>query len=130
VITISKDERDAIYDLVVSRLGDIGAVSTAIEAEHYETASRLALEFSDLLRFILDDLGWGKGPKAHGIALSTDPDALRRIFTALHDHVIGQRRAEEPEWEDARIQEEKVGLVTEASRAVLAALTAGAAREP
>ncbi|MEZ5078130.1 MAG: hypothetical protein R2725_11890 [Solirubrobacterales bacterium] len=120
-IRISAAHRDALYEDILDRLSGIGDVWRAVQDEDYERATNLGWEFSDGLRLLLEDLGWGDGP-GRSIELSAPPDVLRRIFGRLQEAAAGQRDAEESEWRDAREREERNRLVAEACETVLAGL--------
>ena len=121
-IRISAAHRDALYEHILDRLSGIGDVWRAIEGEEYEVATSLGWEFSDALRLVLEDLGWGEGP-GRSIQLNAPPDVLRRMFERLREAAAGQRDAEETEWIDAREREERNRLVAEACETVLAGLS-------
>ncbi|HVD86713.1 MAG TPA: hypothetical protein VNB59_04830, partial [Solirubrobacterales bacterium] len=59
-ITITADQRDAVYDAVLTHLSGIGDLLLVVEENDLERAYRLGREFSDDLRLVLDDLGWGR----------------------------------------------------------------------
>jgi hypothetical protein len=73
-VTISHAQRDAVYDRILDRLSGIEDIWLAASGERYETADRLGREYSDELRLVLDDLGWGDGPGVEAIELTTEPD--------------------------------------------------------
>ena len=81
-ITISAQERDALYDQIVIRLNGIGDIETVIDREDWEAAQKLGSEFSDLLRLVCTDLGWGSGSDGE-LALCTPTDVLKRAVAAL-----------------------------------------------
>lgn len=122
-IRISAAHRDALYEQIFDRLSGIGDVWLAAEAEDFDTAGRLGQEFSDDLRLVLNDLGWGGGP-GRTIDLTTPPDVLRRVIGRVQASALGQRKSEEPEWARARDREEHNRLVIEACETVLAGLEA------
>jgi hypothetical protein len=120
-IRISAAHRDALYDQILDRLSGIGDVWLAVAAEEYETATRLGREYSDDLRLLLDDLGWGDG-LGRGIELTAPPDVLRRVFDRLGAAAAGQRLSEETELAEFRAFAERNQLVAEACEMVLAGL--------
>ena len=122
-IRISAAHRDALYEQVFDRLSGIGDVWLAAESGDFDRAGRLGQEYSDDLRLLLNDLGWGSGP-GRSIELTTPPDVLRRVISRLQSSAFGQRKSEEPEWLRAREQEEHNRLVVEACETVLAGLDA------
>jgi len=103
-LTITGAERDALYERIVMRLNGIDGVYRAIEEEDWAAAQELGREFSDLLRFVCEDLGWGEGAK-ETIPLSTPPDVLSHAVEV----VSGLARADgahfEAEKRDVEAQE-------------------------
>jgi hypothetical protein len=121
---ITHVQRDALYDQILDRLSGIGDVWLAASTEDFETADRLGREYSDELRLVSDDLGWGKGPQVATIELTTAPDVLRRVFGRFRDVVAGERAHRQAGWAESRELEERNQLVGEACRLVLAELDA------
>jgi hypothetical protein len=121
---ISAAHRDAQYEQIVERLSGIGDVWLSVCSGNFEAARRLGMEYSDELRLVSEDLGWGRGP-GRSIDLTTPPDVLRRVFSRMRDIAASQRASEEPEWIEARDLEERNRLVTEACQQVLAGLEGG-----
>jgi hypothetical protein len=117
-LTITAEQRDALYDQILDRLSGIGDVWLTASTENYEAAGRLGREYSDDLRLVLDDLGWGEGPEG-AIELTTPPDILRRALTRLRDAAIGLDASQRKEREEVRAAEERNQLVVEACRQVL-----------
>jgi hypothetical protein len=117
-LTITVEQRDALYDQIFDRLSGIGDVWIAASMKNYEAAGRLGREYSDDLRLVLDDLGWGDGPGGT-IELRTPPDVLRRALTRLRDAAIGLEASQEEERAEVRAAEERNRLVVEACRQVL-----------
>lgn len=83
-IAISGEERNALYERIVMQLNGIDGVYRAIEEEDWERAQRLGQEFSDLLRFVCEDLGWGENA-ASAFQLQTPPDVLARAAGAVRE---------------------------------------------
>lgn len=91
-ITISVDERDALFNRIILRLNGIDAVQIAAEDEDWKRAAALGQEFSDLLALICIDLGWGPGVGAE-VTLRTPPEILGRAVQVVEreaqaDHQI------------------------------------------
>jgi hypothetical protein len=120
-IGISGAHGDALYELLMDRLSGIGDVWAAVMAEDFDTATRLGWEYSDALRLILEDLGWG-AERDLSIELSAPPDVLRRVFARLQETAASQREFEALDWADARDREERNRLVAEACKTVLGGL--------
>lgn len=55
-LTITAEQRDALYEHIYIRLSGIEAVWFAVSAGDYEKAESLGREFSDALLLVLDDL--------------------------------------------------------------------------
>lgn len=111
-IVITGGDRDALYERIVIRLNGIDDVYKAVEEEDWASAQELGQEFSDLLRFVCADLGWGERAD-ESLRLSTPPDVLARAAAVLRDlarsdaaHYESERRdAEEQENEARRLQQ-------------------------
>jgi hypothetical protein len=114
-VRITAAERDALYDQVFARLSGIDGIWLAVQHEDWAEADRLACEYTDDLRLVLDDLGWGDGSD-EDLDLSTPPDVLRRVLTRM------QERAEEEERAEGMRREEQRQRLMEACRRVLAEL--------
>lgn len=99
-IAISREERDVLYNRIVLRLNGIEAVHFAIEAKDWATAQHLGEEFSDLLRLVCSDLGWGEGADAQ-LTLTTPPDVLRRAARVLRQMATLEREQREAERDEA-----------------------------
>ncbi len=93
----------------------------ALRLENYEAAERLAREYCDDLRLLLDDLGIGRGSGAP-VALTTPPDVLRRVLPRLRELAEGLNASHEPAWLEARQLRTRNLLVAEACTTVLSDL--------
>ncbi len=120
-VRITAAERDALYEQIYVRLSGIDEVWIAAEAEDYARAERVAREFSDDLRLILDDLGWGEG-SGEPLELGTPPDVLRRVCTRMRSRAEGMRAMEAEERAERRPREERTERVLETCRRVLGEL--------
>lgn len=119
--TITSEQRDALHGQIFDRLSGIGDVWLAVCARDYRAAERLGREYSDDLRLLLDDLGFGEGPSG-SIGLTTPPDLLRRALPRLRDAAVSHSASLEGELAEAREAQERDRLVAEACRSVLAGL--------
>lgn len=115
---ISAAERDALYDQLFARLSGLDEVWTAAQLGEYERADRVAREFSDDLRLLLDDLGWDEG-SGEPLELATPPEVLRRVCTRMRMRAEGQKELEEAERAESRGREERTQQVLETCRRVL-----------
>lgn len=120
-LTITAQQRDALYDYILDRLSGIGDIWLAVCAENYDTAKRLGREYSDELCLLLDDLGWDEGIGGT-VELTTRPDTLRRVFSRLRNSAASLVNSEEKERAEAQEFEERNRLVAEACQHVLAYL--------
>lgn len=120
-LTITPEQRDALYDQILDRLSGIGDIWLATSAENYEIAERLGREYSDDLRLVLDDLGFGDGPDG-SIELKTPPEVLRRVLSRLREQAVTHSASTERERIEAGELERRNRLVAEACQQVLADL--------
>jgi hypothetical protein len=123
-VTITHAQRDALYDRILDRLSGIEDIWLAASTGEYETADRLGREYTDELRLVLDDLGWGAGPRVETLELATAPDVLRRVFGRLRETVADERAHRQAGWIEDRQLEERNRLLGEACQSVLGALGA------
>jgi hypothetical protein len=108
-LTITGEQRDALYELVANHVGDLDAVWLAMQTGDYATAERKALELVVDFR-LLTDLGWHPNDGREAIRLtmpSTElADVLRRIRGEAEGALSGflerdRREREEEEKVDA-----------------------------
>jgi hypothetical protein len=121
---ITGEERDALYDQILSHLSSLDDLRMALEAEDYDRAERLGVEFGDDFR-LLEDLGWGP-PTSCTVQLTMSPEQLHRVFTRLHSDAEGLRQDEEREKaeieNETRDQRQRATRITEACNRVLSAV--------
>lgn len=120
-VRITAAERDALYDQIFARLSGLDEVWTAAQLGEYERADRVAREFSDDLRLLLDDLGWGEG-SGEPLELATPPDVLRRVCTRMRSRAEEEREVEEAERVESQAREERTQRLLETCRRVLGEL--------
>ncbi len=120
-ITITAEQRDALYDLIVGRLSGIGDVWLAARTGDFEAAQRLSLAYSDDLRLLAEDLGWGDGA-GEAIELRTPPDVLRRAVSRMRETARKLDAQEEEERAELRANESRNHLMIETCQSVLADL--------
>lgn len=122
---LTADEGDALREVVLTHISGIDDLRMACEAEDFEMAERLGIEFGDELR-LMEDLRWSGGlPETAVISLTMPPEQLRRLFVRLRS-VIATLRADEEREEaevrqEARTFRERAQRVTEACDRVLGA---------
>jgi hypothetical protein len=82
-LTITRAQRDAIYEMVINHLTGIGDVWISVDRREYATAKRLGSAFAEDLR-LLEDLGWAETIDRDTVALTVATDELTRTLTRLH----------------------------------------------
>lgn len=87
-LTISREQRDAIYQLVLDHLTGIGDVWIELEKHDFATAKRLAREFVEDLH-LLNDLGWDETIDAERVTLTVPPRELVHTIARLRTRVTG-----------------------------------------
>jgi hypothetical protein len=87
-LTISRKQRDAIYELVVDHLSAIGDVWIEFEKRDFVTAKRQAGEFVQGLR-LLTDLGWDDTIDAEEVTFTVPRDELVTTLAWLHRNATG-----------------------------------------
>jgi hypothetical protein len=120
-LTITAAQRDALYSQILDRLSGIGDIELAIRLEQYETAEQLGREYSDDLRLLLDDLGFGDG-SGDRVGLTTPPEVLARTLPRLRRLAEDYNAGLDPEWDEIRHLSARNRLIIEACATVLAGL--------
>jgi len=120
-VLITAAERDALYDQIYVRLSGIDNLWLVVQDEDWEAAERLAREYTDELRLVLEDLGWGEGG-GEPLQLKAPPEVLRRVLTRMQEQAEAQQEAEEEERAEGRLREEQGQRLMQACRRVLAEL--------
>jgi hypothetical protein len=120
-VRVTAAERDALYEQVFIRLSGIDTVWFAAQGEEWDKADRLAREYVDELRLLLEDLGWGEG-SGEDLQLRTPPDILRRVLTRMQEGAEEQQVVEEEERAESQAREEQRQQLMQACRRVLAEL--------
>lgn len=120
-VVITAAERDALYGRIIVRLNGIDSVYTAIQDEDWEAAQRLGLEFSDLLRLVCEDLGWGES-EAGERELVTPPDVLGRALETLLGLARVDRGHHEDEVRAARQKSDEARRIEETCERILGRL--------
>jgi hypothetical protein len=82
-ITINREQRDGLYELVRNHLGSIGDLFDALEREKdFGKAERLGLEFIEDVR-LMQDLGWGEDEGRNGVELTMQQHDLMEVLERL-----------------------------------------------
>jgi hypothetical protein len=82
-VTISRAQRDAIYEVVINHLTGIGDIWISVDRREYPTAKRLGREFAEDLR-LLEDLGWAETIDRETVVLTLPAEELTRALARLH----------------------------------------------
>ena len=119
---ITARQRNLLCEDLLDRLSGIDGVWLAARRGDHETAQRLGLAYSDDLRLMCEDLGWGEESPAEAIELKTPPDVLRRVMGRLRDGAVRMDASEEANRAELRDNHERNHLVAETCEKVLADL--------
>jgi hypothetical protein len=125
-VTLSARQRDLLYDRILVHLSGIDDLWSAAMNNRLDDARRLGREFSDELRLIVDDLGWGERASDEPLELTTPPDVVRRVIDRIGAMVEAEDVAEEEERVALREAEEERRLLRETCSQVLRDLTKSA----
>ncbi|MEA2361278.1 MAG: hypothetical protein QOD71_423 [Thermoleophilaceae bacterium] len=87
-LTISREQRDALYELVVNHLSAIGDVWIELQRRDQATAKRQAQEFVEDLH-LMGDLGWDETIEAEQVTLTVPRDELVGTLARLHRGAVG-----------------------------------------
>ncbi|HUB98206.1 MAG TPA: hypothetical protein VMS11_00120 [Solirubrobacterales bacterium] len=123
-ITITAEQRDALYGEILVRLSGIDVVYRAAKDGKLETARERGREFADILLLVLNDLDWGDSASGESIELTTAPDVLRRGFNRLLGSAADQLTLEEREQAQHRTEMSETQRVVDICVEVLKALDA------
>jgi hypothetical protein len=77
-ITINREQRDGLYELVRNHLGSVGDLWDALAK-----AATLGLEFSEDFE-LLEDIGWGEDEGRESFELTMPPHDLMEALKRLH----------------------------------------------
>jgi hypothetical protein len=117
VPTITKAQRDGLYELVRNHIAGIGDIPIAMEEKgDFVQAERLGLQFVEDVR-LLQDIGWRPREKRETFELRMPKHELTEVVGRLHEEaervLLGspaERRADEEDEEVKRLFQ--VGLDT------------------
>jgi hypothetical protein len=82
-VIITRAQRDAVYELVITRLTAIGDVWLSIKRGEFADARRMGGEFAEDLR-LLEDLGWAETIDRETASLTQPLQELTRTLARLH----------------------------------------------
>jgi hypothetical protein len=84
-ITIDRDQRDGLYELIRNHLGSVGDLFDFLERERdFVKAERLGTEFAEDFR-LLQDLGWGEDDGRESVELTMPAHDLTEVLRRLHE---------------------------------------------
>ena len=90
-VTITREQRDAIYQEVLTDLSGVGDIWVAIEHENYEEARESRRRF-ELDMLLLDDLGWDRVDDRKTFALSMPAARLAEVVRHLNANAGSELR--------------------------------------
>lgn len=120
-VSITREERDALYERTLIRLSGIDGVFQAAEEKDWEEAQKLGQEFADLLRLVCEDLGWGEGA-AERLELKTPRDVLVRAVSILGSDAKHDREHHEAELRQAEEQASEARFLEQACERIVSEL--------
>ncbi len=87
-ITIDRDQRDGLYELVRNHLGSIEDFWIALErTKDFAKAEALSLEFAEDFR-LLKDIGWDERDERETFDLTMPAHDLMELLKRLHDEAV------------------------------------------
>lgn len=105
-ITIDRDLRDGLYELVRNHLGSVGDLWVALEhTKDFDKAEQLALEFAEDFQ-LLRDLGWEWEEERAAFELNIPGDDLMTLLGRLHGEAMALLTESGSEAESSREDEE------------------------
>lgn len=123
--TITKEQRDGLYELVRHHLYSIEDLWTAFgRSRDYATAERLAIEFGEDFR-LLADIGWAADDGRESFELTMPPLDLTELLRRLHaeaEKVLVESGTEREASEDDARTDQRFQLGHDACAKVLADL--------
>jgi hypothetical protein len=87
-VTIAREQRDAIYEVVIDHLSGIEDVWIAVNQGDSATAKRLGRLFAEDLR-LREDLGWSERIDGETVELHLPVSELTRTIARVHEDVAG-----------------------------------------
>jgi hypothetical protein len=87
-VTISRAQRDAIYEMVTNHLSGIGDVWLGVHRRNFADAKEMGRKFAQDLR-LLEDLGWSENIDHERVTLTMPHDELTRTLARLHNGPAG-----------------------------------------
>jgi len=83
-ITINREQRDGLYELVRNHLGSVGDLFDALERDKdFAKAARLGLEFGEDFE-LLEDIGWEEDVGGDNFEVTMPAHDLMEVLQRLH----------------------------------------------
>ncbi len=122
---IDPHQRDVLYMSITARLTGVNDVCIEYQHDNFEAAQQLSGEFSDDLRVLHDDLGWG-GTPAESIQLKAPHDVWKRTLVRIQERAQSDLRRHEEHASELEQERERIQAVEDACRAVAGQLSRSA----
>jgi hypothetical protein len=106
-LTITGEQRDALYELVTNHVGDLDSVWLAMQKGDYAAAERKALEFMGDFR-LLADLGWHPEDSRETVGLTMPREELADVLARIRSEADGGLSGFIAREREQREEEEKV----------------------
>jgi hypothetical protein len=104
-ITINRQQRDGLYELVRNHLGSVADLFDALERDRdFATAARLGLEFREDFA-LLEDIGWAEDEGRDSFDLTMPAHDLMEALQRLHGEAGMVLAGAEGSSEDAETNE-------------------------
>jgi hypothetical protein len=84
-IRITREQRDAIYEEIMTEISGSGDVHVEMESGDYAAARRTRRRHQDAMR-LLDDLGWEPTQDDQEFELTMEPSGLARAVASLTEN--------------------------------------------
>jgi hypothetical protein len=121
-VTITAEQRDALYDHVLLELSRFGDLQLALDQGDLEAVSRLGRVLSVGLRLIQEELGWGESHSPSYELSKIPPTELARILGRIRDAATEEYESERAQQEEFRAAWDQTALVRDTCAEVLPAL--------
>ncbi|HVD41092.1 MAG TPA: hypothetical protein VNC16_08840 [Solirubrobacterales bacterium] len=122
-LSISKEQRDLLFERIISDLAGAEAILEAVRGEEWDKADRLSRNLCNGLTFVMNDLGWVVDNE-RPIEVSTSPLVVREVLEQLR----AEAKDLDPHIDVRGAAEENQELIATCER-LLTSLEAQVARE-
>jgi hypothetical protein len=118
-LLISKEQRDRLFEPIISKLTGADAIVLAVRREEWGKADRLCRTLYDGLTFLLNDFGWVVDHNDRPMEVSTSPLVVREVL----EDIRTEAKAIDPDIDLRDAAEENQELIVTCNQ-LLAALKA------